>query len=309
VQLLINYEMNKPTKSYIRILTIKNMINKFLYTIVAASLTLGAYAQKSDGTTRSLVNAEEDFAEKLSKTGAKTAFSTYSDDNTLVFRPNPVSAKTYYATEGDTKDLSWKPVYARVSKSGDWGFTTGPYTYTGTETSYGQYFSVWKAVDGKWVLSLDLGITHNKPLNKVKTEFIEPKESYKPKLLNDKQREAGTGIIATTESTLNATLKSYGVSAFAGFVNPDVRILFPGYEPIIGKDKAIAFFNSMMSKVNLKTTRVNKADGGDFAYTYGVAAVDYKADLRESFNYVFVYERQADHNWNLIAMVFAPAER
>jgi hypothetical protein len=285
------------------------MMNKFLYTIVAASLSLGAYAQKSDGSTKSLVKAEQDFAEKLAKTGAKTAFSTYSNDKTLVFRPNPVSANAYYATQGDTKDLSWTPTYARVSRSGDWGFTTGPYTYTGTETSYGQYFSVWKAVDGKWELALDLGVTHNKPLNKVTPQFIEPKDSYKPKFLNDKQREAAASIVSTTETTLNATLKSYGVSAFAGFVNPDVRILFPGYEPILGKDKAVAFFNSMISKINLKTTKVNKADGGDFAYTYGMATIDYKADLRESFNYVFVYERQTDHNWNLIAMVFTPADR
>lgn len=284
-------------------------MNKFLYTIVAASLTLGAYAQKSDGTTKSLVKAEQDFAEKLAKTGARTAFATYSNDKALVFRPNPVNAKTYYATAEDTKDLSWTPVYARVSRSGDWGFTTGPYTYTGKEAAYGQYFSVWKAVDGKWQLVLDLGTNHNKPLNKVTTEFIEPKDSYKSHFLNDKQREAGASIVGTTESTLNATLKSYGISAFAGFINPDVRILFPGYEPIIGKDKALAFFNSMISKVSLKTTKVDKADGGDFASTYGLATLDYKADLRESFNYVFIYERQSDHNWNLIALVFTPAER
>lgn len=286
------------------------MMNKFLYTIVAASITVSAYAQKSDGSTKSLLKAEKEFAESLAKNGAKTAFTTYAANDGLVFRPNPVNAKTYYATEGDTKDLSWTPAYARVSRSGDWGFTTGPFVYKGaTEPGYGQYFSLWKVKDGKWQLVLDLGTEHNKPLNKVTNEFIEPKDFYKPKFLNDKQREAGVNIIVTTEKTLNATLKSYGVSAFAGFVNQDVRVLFPGYEPIIGKDKSLAFFNSMISKVTLKTTKIDKADGGDLAYSYGVAAVDYKADLRESFNYVFVYERQADHNWNLIALVFTPADR
>nr|WP_068891416.1 DUF4440 domain-containing protein [Pedobacter panaciterrae] len=285
------------------------MMNKFLYTIAVASMTIGAYAQKSDGSTKSLVKAEKDFAATLAKNGAKTAFTTYSAADGLVFRPNPVNAKTFYATEDDTKDLSWTPVFAKVSRSGDWGFTTGPFTLAGKETLYGQYLSVWKAVNGKWELVLDLGTTHNKPLNKVTDEFIEPKDFHKPKFLNDKERATGANIIATTEKTLNATLKSYGVSAFAGFLNADARVLFPGYEPIIGKDKAVAFLNSMMSKVSLKTTKVDKADGGDLAYTYGVAAVDYKADLRESFNYVFIYERQADFNWNLIAMVFTPADR
>lgn len=282
-------------------------MKKYIYTIIAATVSLGTYAQKSDGTAKSLVKAEQVFAQKLAKDGTKEAYGDFAASDGLVFRPNPVNAKTFYETQPVSKDVSWTPVYARVSKSGDWGFTTGPFT-VGTD-AYGQYFSLWKAEDEKWKLVLDLGISHNKPLNKVTKQVVEPKETFKPLFINEKQRATGANIIATTEKTLDATLKSYGVSAFAGFINPDVRILFPGYEPIIGKDKAIAFFNSMLSKATLRTTKVDKSDGGDLAATYGIAALDYKADLRESFNYVFVYERQADHNWNLIAMVFAPAER
>ncbi|RZK82120.1 MAG: nuclear transport factor 2 family protein [Pedobacter sp.] len=283
------------------------MTKKILYTIIAASITFSGYAQKSDGSTKSLVKAEEEFAESLAKNGTKTAYTTFAAADGLVFRPNPVNAKTFYGTQPVEKNVTWTPVYAKVSRSGDFGFTTGPFTVGGN--NYGQYFSVWKAVNDKWELALDLGVSHNKPLNKVSTQIVEPKDHYKPTFLNDKQRATGAEIIGTTEETLNTLLKTHGVSAFAGFVNPDVRVLFPGYEPIIGKDKAVAFFNSMFGKVTLKRTKVKKADGGDLAYTYGVTAIDYKADLRESFNYVFVYERQPDAMWNLIAMVFAPAER
>lgn len=283
-------------------------MNKFLYTIIAASLTIGAYAQKSDGSTKSLVKAEKEFAESLAKHGAKTAYTTFAAADGLVFRPNPVNARTFYAGQPESKDISWTPAYAKVSRSGDWGFTTGPYEVKG-DKAYGQYLSVWTAKEGKWELALDLGTTTNKPLTKINPEFVEPKDSYKPKFLNDKQRTAGADIIATTEKTLNTLLKTHGIAAFAGFLNPDARVLFPGYEPILGKDKAITFFNGMVSKVNLKTTKVVKADGGDLAYTYGVATIDYKADLRESFNYVFIYERQADHNWNIIVQAFTPAER
>jgi hypothetical protein len=113
----------------------------------------------------------------------------------------------------------------------------------------------------------------------------------------------------TTEKTLNASIKSYGAAAFAGFVNPDTRLIFPGREPIIGKDNVVAFYNTMVSKMNLKTTKAVKALGGDLAYTYGIATIDYKTDLRESFNYVFVYERQPDFNWNLVLQIYNPAER
>lgn len=284
-------------------------MNKFLYTLIAAACTMGAYAQKSDGSTKSLIKAEKEFAESLAKHGSKAAYNSFAAADGLVFRPNPVNAKTFYSAQPESKDISWNPVYAKVSRSGDWGFTTGPYTVAGDQPAYGQFLSVWKANNGKWELALDLGTSSNKPLNTVTPEYIEPKDFYKPKFLNDKQRAAAADIIATTEKTLNASLKSYGIAAFGGFLNPDARLLFPGNEPIIGKDKILPFLNSMISKVSFKTTKVEKADGGDLAYTYGVATVDYKAELRESFNYIFIYERQADHNWNIIVQAFTPAER
>lgn len=285
------------------------MRNKLLCTFVAASVTFGAYAQRSDGSTKSLVNADKQFAESSAKHGLKSAFNSYSANGALVFSPNPVSANTAFAAAADDKSKSWEPSYAKVSRSGDWGFTSGAYTVAGEKMTYGQYLSVWKAVNGKWELVLNLGAEHNKPLHPVTPRFIEPASYFKPRYAGEKQMAAGREIIYTTEKTLSATLKSYGIAAFGGFLNPDVRVIFPGFEPIVGKDKAIAFYNSMVSKVSFKTTKADKAWGGDLAYTYGIATIDYRTDLRESFNYVFIYERQPDHNWNLIQQIYTPAER
>ncbi|MET3113348.1 ketosteroid isomerase-like protein [Pedobacter sp. CG_S7] len=284
-------------------------INKFIYTLFVASLTFGAYAQKPEGTTKSLVSAEKEFAASAAKSSEKSAFLAHAAPDAIVFRPNPVNVKSYYASQEDHKNLSWTPVYAKVSRSGDWGFTTGPFVLNGSEKEYGQYLSIWKMVNGKWVLTLDIGATHNKPLNTVSTNFKEPTSFYKPKFNTEKQIAAGKDIILTTEKTLNATIKSYGAAAFSGFVNADAYLIFPGREPIIGKDNILAFYNSMVSKMNIKTTNVEKALGGDLAYTYGVATIDYKAELRESFNYVFIYERQADYSWNIAMQVFTPADR
>lgn len=285
------------------------MINKIICTLMAATFTLGASAQHTDGTTKSLVKAEEEFAATAAKDGIKSAFNAYSAKGALVFRPNPVDAKTFYANQPNDKNLSWAPDYARVSRSGDWGFTSGGYTVDGETKAYGEYLSVWKAINGKWELVLDLGAEHHKPLNPVTTHFVEPKDYFKPKFGGPKQAAAGKDIILTTEKTLNMTLKSYGIAAYGGFLNPDARVVFPGYEPVIGKDKIIAFYNSMVDKMSLRTVGADKAAGGDLAYTYGVATIDYRTDLRESFNYVFIYERQPDFNWNLIQQIYVPAER
>lgn len=285
------------------------MIKNILYTVIASSMTLGAFAQKSDGSTKSLVNAEKAFAQMAVKSGTRAAFNAFAADDCLSFSPNPVNTKTYYNSQPDMKNLSWSPVYAQVSRSGDWGFSTGRYELDGQEKGYGDYVSIWKAVNGKWSLVLDLGTSHNKPLGDFKTEFVEPKDFHKPKFTNEKDILTGRGIILTTENTLDASLKSYGPAAFSGFLNPNARLMFPGREPIIGKEQINAFYNQMVAKISFKTTKADKALGGDLAYTYGLATIDYKADLRESFHYVNIYELQPDHNWNLILQIYTPAER
>lgn len=285
------------------------MINKVICTLLAASFTLGAAAQRTDGTAKSLVKADEELAAGAAKNGEKSAFRSYSAADALVFRPNPVNARNYYASQEQNQHFSAAPAYARVSRSGDWGFTSGPFTAEGTEKTYGEYLSVWKAVNGKWELALDMRTTHNKPLHAETPQFVDPKDYYKPKFNGEKQIAAGRDIIFTTEKTLDATLKSYGMAAFGGFLNADARLVFPGYEPITGKGRIIAFYNSVISKISLKTTAADKAAGGDLAYTYGLATIDYRTDLRESFNYIFIYERQADHNWNLVQQIYTPAER
>lgn len=284
-------------------------MRSILSTCLALAISAGAFAQRADGTTKSLVKAENEYAATAEKRGLKAATDEFASATGLVFRPNPVNAKTYNASAPDVQGMTWAPVLARVSRSGDWGFTTGEFTMGTGDKKYGSYLSVWKAENDRWKVALDIGTDHNKPLKNLALQAIEPKDHYKPKFANAKELKAGKDIILTTEKTLNTMLKTYGVAAFAGFSNADARLLFPGNEPIVGKEKILQFMNGMVGKINLKTTDADKAAGGDLAYTYGLATVDYKTDLREAFNYVFVWERQADHTWNIVAQVFVSAER
>jgi ketosteroid isomerase-like protein len=284
-------------------------MKKIIYTILVASFSTFAYAQKSEGTTKSLVNAEKDFANEVAKNGVKAAFEKFAAQDALVFRPNPINAKKFYATAPDQKNISWTPTYARISRSHDWGFTTGNYMVDGPQKSYGHYLSVWRGRNGKWELILDLGTETNKSLVKAEQVVVEPKDFYTPKFASEKDLKANREIINTTEKTLNTTLKSFGPSAFAGFLNKDARLLFPGTEAIVGKENIQAFNNRMIDKINLKTMGYDKALGGDLAYTFGLATIDYTTDLRESFNYIFIWERQNDGNWNIMTQIFILAER
>lgn len=285
------------------------MTKHILLTSACLLTSVICFAQRSDGTTKSLVAADKDFAEKALKNGEKSAFLEYSADNSLVFRPNPVSTKTYYNGQSNKKELTWDPNYARISKSGDWGFTTGSFTVNKSEKGYGQYLTIWKARNGKWESALNLTVDHNKPLKNSTNTFVEPTGKYTPKLYDKNDITVGMEIIYDTERTLNTALKTYGLAAFGGFLNQNARLLFPGNEPIIGKNNILAHKSQMISQISLKTTGASKAAGGELAYTYGLATIDYKAELRESFHYVNVWERQADHSWDIILQIYTPAVR
>lgn len=294
----------------IAINTIHNDMKKITFSICALALSTGLYAQKSDGTAKSLIKAEKEFS-AAAKSGANQAFLKYATNEAIVFRPNAVNAKTYYATAENTKNLSWSPNFVQVSKSGDWGFTTGAYTIDNGEKVYGHYLTVWTAKDGKWQYSLDMGAESAKPLAGLTLDVVEPKGQYKPRLrVDEKDVKARKNVILTTEQMLNTLFKTHGANAFSGFLTEKSRLLFPGTESTVGKSNIQAFNNRMISKINLKNAGVDRANGDDLAYTYGLATIDYKGvELRESFNYIYVWERDDKGGWNLLAQIYTEAIR
>lgn len=284
-------------------------MRKILFTLCAMSVCFAGFAQKSDGSAKSLANTDLAFSAYAQKKGTNAAFTTFAGEDGVVFRPNVINARKFYSTAPEMKNLSRVPSYTRMSRSGDWGFTTGAYTIDGDQKMYGQYVSVWRGRNGNWELILDIDAETNKPLQKVVPVVIEPKDKFKPVFATEKDLKASREIIYTTEKTLNTTLKTYGSSAFSGFLSADSRLLFPGTDPVLGKENIQAFNNRMIDKINLKTTMADKALGGDLAYSYGVATIDYKTELRESFNYLYIWERQPDFSWNILVQIYTLAER
>lgn len=286
-------------------------MNKNYFWLIALLFSSNLYAQKSDGSVKSLVNAEKALVQKVAKEGANAGFTSFSSPEAIVFRPNPVNAVKYFSGAEDTKNLKWDANYARLSKSRDWGFTSGSFEAADGKKTYGHYLSIWNSNNGNWRLVLNMTADASKPIKgkEAKNSFIEPTGNFKSRLTTAKDLKVASDIIYSTEKTLNTMLKTHGVQAFSGFLNQDARLMFPGTDAILGKDDILTFNNRVIDKINLKTTIAEKALGGDFAYTHGLATIDYKADLRESFHYIFIWERQADANWNIIAQIFTLADR
>ena len=201
-------------------------------------------------------------------------------------------------------------VYAKISQSGDWGFTTGPFTFLGDPKiapTFGQYLSIWKTdFKGVWKLALNLNISHKKPLIEPELNYTDPKSIKffeQVSLARIRQRKE---IITTTDQLFSNTLIKDQNLAHDIFLVENSRFLFQGEEPIIGKARINNFLGKNQISIESEPLNADRATGSDLAYSYGIAYIT-KNKLITKYHYVRVWESQEEHKWNVILEIYIPA--
>ncbi len=265
---------------------------------------LKSFSQLNDKTVKSLVNTEEYFSFLVKNDGINKGFQKVIAKNAIVFRPTAIEAIKFYSKKDDSDEsLIWKSEYAMIAKNGDFGFTSGPYTYTKKgESYYGHYLSIWKSDHkNKWKLVLDGGITHPKPNEDLKYEYLDPKDRKFTRLLGPKKIQMREDIVFSTDLLLGKTMNNSGINNFNEFYDSQVRLYYPGYLPIIGKEKAVDFLKEHGLDIETQPTFANRAFSGDLAYTYGKASISGK-----SYSYVRIWKITESMKWNIILDVYIP---
>src|SRR6476660_8771620 len=100
--------------------------------LLLLSITLLLMAElKAQTGVESLVQAERNFAAFSVEQGMKDAFLHFMDSNAVVFdKGNPVNALKFWTLrEKRPGILNWHPIVAEISASGDFGYTSGPWTF------------------------------------------------------------------------------------------------------------------------------------------------------------------------------------
>jgi ketosteroid isomerase-like protein len=134
-----------------------------------------AFAQKmsNQATLDSLVAAERGFASASVAKGTREAFIMNLADDSTLFRPHAVAGKKWMMEQPARPGLlTWKPIFADVSASGELGYTTGPWEFRRNgpddkEVAHGNFVSLWKKqADGTWKVVVDTGISNPPPTSK-----------------------------------------------------------------------------------------------------------------------------------------------
>jgi ketosteroid isomerase-like protein len=114
-----------------------------------------------------LIELEREFLKASQSSGVMKAFQDYMSEEARLHRNGIMpltekdSIRSYFS--GKERTLSWEPIKADISQSGDLGYTYGSYEMKETGASAatpaaekGYYVRVWKRnKDGKWKIVLD----------------------------------------------------------------------------------------------------------------------------------------------------------
>jgi ketosteroid isomerase-like protein len=131
---------------------------------IGASNPATSAAPEPAALEKELRDADLDFARQTAARRPDGWMDFFADDASVIHDGQTVTGKdalrAFYQPVFANRDftLTWSPNHAEASKDGTLGYTYGEYeARNGTAISRGIYSTVWRKVDGRWKVVLDLG--------------------------------------------------------------------------------------------------------------------------------------------------------
>jgi ketosteroid isomerase-like protein len=273
----------------------------------------------------SVVAAERAFSKLAGERGTRAAFLAYMTDDAVVFGPagSDNGKKVWTARPDRPGLLSWEPVFADVARSGDMGYTTGPWEFrpkgpADKPVAFGEFFTVWaKQPDGTWKWVLDIGVSHpartgTPPSLSYARDYRQNRRGEKLSVnVDDARRE-----LLKAESEFSKAAGGDAAAAFLAHADDEIRILREGILPAVGKANAHVALAAEPGTLTWTTTRADVARSGELGYSYGLYEFNRAARAGspaavERGNYARIWKRKADGRWRValdLLNPFPPAE-
>jgi len=262
---------------------------------------IGCAAKLPQDHVLPLVEAERAFSRESAEQGIKAAFLDHLAADAVVLGPGPIPGRAHYAAQPDAGPrLTWEPSYAEVSRSGDFGYTTGPYRLTRPDgkTRFGHFVSVWQKQDKRWRVVVDGGIDHLPPLQVSEPLTYAPAPAPAPAPAIDFTAELRR-LMAADEALISAWTGP-GSQALLAHATDDIRYLLPDNFPLSGRGAVQANLAVSREAMSFEPTGAGLASSGDLGYTHGRATRKLGPDaplLRGG--YLRVWRRSAAGVWQV----------
>ena len=243
-----------------------------------------------------VIAVEREFAADGATRGWAASFRRYHAPDAIVLQPDPIKAEiTLAKVDGDGPNtLLWRPSYAGIARSGDFGFTTGPVQVRGQDGVRSHYFTIWrKQADGSWKWIFDAGcdVSDLNPL---------PADADVPMLPVAAQ---GTGSAKSAIDAVGAIEDAVSVDArgavgrLLASLSADARVNRVGERPTAGQPAA----SDLMRKdgdVTFKSLMRESSPSGDLVFTLGEARD--QVEGRERLRYYARVWQWRPEGWRLV---------
>jgi ketosteroid isomerase-like protein len=256
-----------------------------------------------------VVAAEKAFAKAAAK-GTGTAFLEYLAEDSVVLAPGPVPGRaTWEGRPARPSLLSWFPVVADVSLSGDLGYTTGPWELRpkgkgDTTVIHGFFTNFWRRqADGSYKVLFNGGISSPPP--PPGAVAVKIGKAVPAKVENPPQVEESRGkftILSADRAFAKAAASRGTAAAYADFLADDSRLYREGAIPVVSKTKVLETFKAQPAKMIWAPIQARVASSGDLGYSLGNEAIG-----AEQGFYLRIWKKQAENSWRVVLDLFTPA--
>jgi ketosteroid isomerase-like protein len=276
----------------------------------ATLLALGALGACTPAPSPApVVTAERAFAADCVAQGLKASFLKHSASDAIILSPTPVNAHEDLVKMPDLKPgekrrkLAWWPLWAGMSRSGDLGFTTGPFAFD--DKRVGHYFTVWKKQpDGSWKWVFDAGMDADSSAEAVEGS---PATYLPPATAQSGSPETATSEVRAAEADLAKRAERDLPGAYLAHLADDGRVHTDGSPP--GKGRAA--FALALSPRGLSAEFAYLGGGasqaGDLVWTYGNAGWGAGAEAKKG-HYARVWQKRAE-GWRIVFDELVPPRK
>lgn len=231
----------------------------------AVSLDAEEEAAKT-GNAKSLAAAETAFAAEALAKGTRTAFLHALSKESTAFLPGPVNGLQGWGAKPESKAvLQWQPVLAATSTTGDFGYTTGPWSFKNDPAdkeaaTHGQFVSIWRWENGQWKLSFDLGSENPAPTEPAPE--LQLAENHAP----NEAAEDAQPVMRAHDGRYAADR----AGQLAGCAEENIRLYLPKQFPIIGSAEATAALKKEAAPFKFGSPKGGEVSrGGDLGFVWG----------------------------------------
>lgn len=261
--------------------------------------SLFVYGQQLNRDLQSLIDTELAFAQKAQAENSRDAFLQYLSDETVMFMDGgiKIGKKVWQDRRPDSSLLIWTPVFADISASGDFGYTTGPSEYyssrrKGEEGFYGSYVTMWRRdANQQWKMALDIGVypqplPASKTLHTGKTVVAAPDRNGK---------DAAQDLIKHERIFIKdlSTGKGYGP-----YISSEARFLRAGFEPVTTALGIAELVKRELAKISYNPVDVVISSAGDMAYVYGRVTIGVTDKPVQGY-YLRIYKKE-NKDWKIV---------